>query len=439
MDMFPDDPWFAPGSRRNRRYEHGCLELRIYDIDLDGNFAMLRPKTISQAQNMPLKILGVDDNEVICFVVAGALKPYDCTVCQATDGLQGLAMAIREKPDLIILDISMPGMDGIEMLAQLRAKPGFAETSVIMLTAWSGQERLLQAQNLGVRDYLVKPFTKPQLIKKVSGIVSLRPKTGVATLASTSMPSAKEVAPVSVANSNQATANCAYGLSVPETVLRLSNLVARQEVDLAEMAEVIREDGVLSARLLRTANNRRREDDDEITTVEEALTRNGIRRVFLLTMGDLVMRALLKTIHDMAGIQLKAVARGKVQFPIGTHVLCEVGFSGKTLGKIDLHIDQSSATAIASRMLGLPPAETFSSQQIDSVFREMTNIVVGNFLSNLSDAGLQSQLSAPRIMHTREAAVLAVSGGIAERLAFSSAEATVFLDISIDPWNERVA
>jgi len=151
------------------------------------------------------------------------------------------------------------------------------------------------------------------------------------------------------------------------------------------------------------------------------------------------MRALLKTIHDMAGIQLKAVARGKVQFPIGTHVLCEVGFSGKTLGKIDLHIDQSSATAIASRMLGLPPAETFSSQQIDSVFREMTNIVVGNFLSNLSDAGLQSQLSAPRIMHTREAAVLAVSGGIAERLAFSSAEATVFLDISIDPWNERVA
>jgi CheY-like chemotaxis protein len=192
---------------------------------------------------MPPKILSVDDNPIICFLVANSLRPYDCIVCEATDGEEGLAAVVREKPDLIILDISMPVMDGITMLTKLRQNVEFAQTPVIMLTAWSGQERVLQASELGVRDYLVKPFTKAQLVEKAGWVVNLALKSGAKASAerSPAVPLA-ETPPAPASDLGIPNQGKNYGLLIPENVIRLANLVGHQDVDLEEIAKVIGED-----------------------------------------------------------------------------------------------------------------------------------------------------------------------------------------------------
>ena len=95
---------------------------------------------------------------------------------EACNGEEGLAVAAREKPDLIILDVTMPIMDGVTMLTKLKEDPELKSIPVVMLTAESGRENVLQIAKLGVRDYLVKPFKENQLIEKAERIVSLQKK-----------------------------------------------------------------------------------------------------------------------------------------------------------------------------------------------------------------------------------------------------------------------
>jgi CheY-specific phosphatase CheX len=331
----------------------------------------------------------------------------------------------------------MPVMDGITMLTKLRQNVELAQTPVIMLTAWSGQESVLQAGQLGVRDYLVKPFTKAQLIEKAGRIVSLvlkseeRAQAGI----SSGLPPAK-TPPAPASDPGIPDHGHNYGLSIPENVIRLANLVCRQDVDMDEIKKVIGEDEVLTTRLLRTANSTLRAEDSKITLIEEAVVHNGIGCVFLLTMGDLVKRALLKTFQTMLGIKLEAVNPSEADFDADLHVLSEVEFTGKAVGKIYLHLDRRSTGIIVSSLLGLDAAEPATRQQIDDAVGEMTNIVGGNFLSNLSDAGLSSKISLPKISYTANYQARAVGGELSERLAFRSSEISVLLDININPWNE---
>ena len=69
---------------------------------------------------MSAKILSVDDSRTIRLIVGKAFKPYECTVFEAGNGEEGLAAAAREKPDLIVLDVTMPIMDGVTMLTKLK-------------------------------------------------------------------------------------------------------------------------------------------------------------------------------------------------------------------------------------------------------------------------------------------------------------------------------
>jgi two-component system cell cycle response regulator len=125
---------------------------------------------------MALKILSVDDSRTIRLIVGKTFRPYDCQVVEASNGEEGLATAAREKPDLIILDVTMPVMDGVTMLTKLKEDPELKSIPVIMLTAESGRENVLQIARLGVRDYLVKPFKEDQLIEKAGRIISLQKK-----------------------------------------------------------------------------------------------------------------------------------------------------------------------------------------------------------------------------------------------------------------------
>ena len=89
---------------------------------------------------MATKVLTVDDSKTIRMIVKKAFNPYACELFEAENGVEGLAAAAKEKPNLIILDITMPVMNGIEMLDRLKAEAELKDIPVIMLTAESGKD-----------------------------------------------------------------------------------------------------------------------------------------------------------------------------------------------------------------------------------------------------------------------------------------------------------
>lgn len=121
-------------------------------------------------------ILSIDDSKTIRLVLARLFSPFVCEWREAANGEEGLAMATREKPDLILLDHNMPVMDGITMLRKLREDPGLKRIPVIMLTAESGLESLATVARLGVRDYVTKPFRDEELLAKAGRIIPLIPR-----------------------------------------------------------------------------------------------------------------------------------------------------------------------------------------------------------------------------------------------------------------------
>jgi DNA-binding response OmpR family regulator len=122
----------------------------------------------------PPKILVVDDEPDLVSTVAYRLKFAQCTVVTAEDGQEALEKAAAEKPDLILLDTNMPGMNGHEVLRHLRADPGLKNTPVIMLTARSAPEDVAAASAYGIADYVTKPFDFAELMEKVQAALKDR-------------------------------------------------------------------------------------------------------------------------------------------------------------------------------------------------------------------------------------------------------------------------
>ncbi len=125
---------------------------------------------------MALKVLTVDDSKTIRMIVKKAFRPYDCQVFEGENGVEGLALASKEQPDIIILDITMPVMNGAEMLGKMKSEPGLKDIPVIMLTAEAGKDNVMKIVQLGVKDYMVKPFKGEQLIERVTKILPLNEK-----------------------------------------------------------------------------------------------------------------------------------------------------------------------------------------------------------------------------------------------------------------------
>lgn len=124
---------------------------------------------------MRYKILTVDDSKAVRMIVKKAFKDFDCEILEAANGVEGLAMASKESPDIILLDVTMPIMDGVEMLTKLKADTILRPIPVVMLTAEAGRESVMKIAKLGIRDYMVKPFKEDVLLEKVGRIIDLRP------------------------------------------------------------------------------------------------------------------------------------------------------------------------------------------------------------------------------------------------------------------------
>jgi CheY-specific phosphatase CheX len=229
-----------------------------------------------------------------------------------------------------------------------------------------------------------------------------------------------------------------YGLEpVPESVARLTDLVSKQESDLDLIAKIISKDPALTARLLRAANPRvTSEDDYGITTVEDALMRTGTVCVLLLAMGAPLSFALVKTFRTMLGLKLEPVNPKSVEPFKGEHILGTVGFTGKSEGQVYLRLNANDSPQIASRILGLTPEE-ITPPDVNDAIGEMLNIITGNFQSNLCDAGLNSKLRAPSVTRQTNFTQPVISGGGSERMAFRAEKFLVYVDLTVNPWNQE--
>jgi two-component system cell cycle response regulator len=133
------------------------------------------------------KILTVDDSKTVRIIVRKAFKGYDCDVFEAANGVEGLALAAKEMPDLILLDVTMPVMDGVEMLTKLKADPVLKSIPVMMLTAEGGRDNVLKIAKIGVRDYIVKPFKEDALMEKAIRVIDLKHVAEIGAKAKTIM------------------------------------------------------------------------------------------------------------------------------------------------------------------------------------------------------------------------------------------------------------
>lgn len=118
------------------------------------------------------RVLAVDDEPHILKLVTFSLTSHGFEVIQATDGMSAITTAEKECPDLILMDVMMPLLNGYEACKRLKANPKTKHIPVVMLSAKSQLAEQTEGIDSGAEDYICKPFTPKDLVEKVSSILS---------------------------------------------------------------------------------------------------------------------------------------------------------------------------------------------------------------------------------------------------------------------------
>lgn len=124
---------------------------------------------------MPLTILSVDDERDVTELVAFHLSRAGYDVITAASGREALDAVQRRRPDLIVLDLMLPDIDGFGICEILRRQPVTARIPIVILTAWATNDARHFGLELGALDYLTKPFSPKELVQRVTRLLSLRP------------------------------------------------------------------------------------------------------------------------------------------------------------------------------------------------------------------------------------------------------------------------
>jgi two-component system KDP operon response regulator KdpE len=126
-------------------------------------------KTLKEKPKTPVRerILVVEDEEDILELISYNLAREGYRVSSASSGEEGLRVALRDKPDLVVLDIMLPGIDGIEVCRRLKADPQTRYIPVVMVTAKGDEADVVTGLELGADDYLTKPFSVGELLARM--------------------------------------------------------------------------------------------------------------------------------------------------------------------------------------------------------------------------------------------------------------------------------
>ncbi len=116
---------------------------------------------------MSKTIITIDDSMSIREIVKLSLAPHGYKVLTAEDGVRGLELCGANKVDLVLTDLNMPRMDGISLIARLRALPAYRFTPIVMLTTESQTAKKMAGKQAGATGWIVKPFDSPKLLQIV--------------------------------------------------------------------------------------------------------------------------------------------------------------------------------------------------------------------------------------------------------------------------------
>ena len=116
-------------------------------------------------------IMAVDDNENVLELIRETLEGEEFAVVTTTKGSEAVDLALNTRPNLILLDLVMPDIDGMKVLKNLRKRSEFNKLPIVFLTATKDEKTVMQGEKLGVTVYLTKPFSPLLLLKRVKGIL----------------------------------------------------------------------------------------------------------------------------------------------------------------------------------------------------------------------------------------------------------------------------
>jgi two-component system cell cycle response regulator DivK len=122
---------------------------------------------------MNVKILYVEDNKMNFLLVKKILSIYDVTVLHAEDGERAVSLAEAEKPDLVLMDLHLPGLDGFQVADQIRTREGLAEVPIVALTASVLQRDRDEARRAGFEGYIEKPLDVKLLCSEIERILGI--------------------------------------------------------------------------------------------------------------------------------------------------------------------------------------------------------------------------------------------------------------------------
>lgn len=114
-----------------------------------------------------IKVMVIDDSKTIRRTAATLLESTGCTVVTAEDGFDALARIVREKPDLIFIDVMMPRLDGYETCSIIRSNAEYGATPIVMLSSKSSFCDRARGDVVGANAYLTKPFSKDELLDAI--------------------------------------------------------------------------------------------------------------------------------------------------------------------------------------------------------------------------------------------------------------------------------
>lgn len=119
---------------------------------------------------MGRRVLTVDDSKTMRDMVAFTLRGAGFEVIEAEDGIKALAMLGGPSVDLVITDVNMPNMDGVTLVRQIRAKPAYRSTPILILTTEGGEDKKADGRAAGATGWIVKPFAPDKLLSVVNRV-----------------------------------------------------------------------------------------------------------------------------------------------------------------------------------------------------------------------------------------------------------------------------
>ena len=166
----------APGSRSSgTARKSGAVESpRHVDVASEAFELLDNIGKTSKLQHLPAKVLLVDDEDQLRRVMKDILERDGFTVAEARDGIQALDQVDKFGPDVVVLDLNLPGLDGYGVLAHLRSRPATVNVPVIVLTAKGDEDNEVRVFELGADDFLTKPFRARALSARLDAVLNRR-------------------------------------------------------------------------------------------------------------------------------------------------------------------------------------------------------------------------------------------------------------------------